>query len=916
MLSHQELLKASDYSGRPQDFDELLRILDGDLRLITPTNPASHDDGTHAGGPSVAGQRYYQLTHDYLVPSIRDWLTRKQRETWAGRAELALAERTIQWSRTSERRFFPSIFEYLAIQMGVPRRRRSREQRRLMRAATRSYGYHTLLIVMTLGLLTGLAWETNGRNQGRRLVAQIVSAVPWELPRLLDHDLPGYRRWADPLLRDALKTGKVHQAVAVSVGPGVHDSPSAVKPTRREELSTAESVRLHASLALLDVDDSQTKYLAERLLDCSFDEFPIIRDRLVPKPDKPSARTDRLAENLWRTFRGTDSPVARTSEQQGTILKARLRAGMALAQWTPSDAWKEADIVFLAERLTAEHPIHQATLLESLRPLAAKLVPHLEARFRDGALRETERVAAAQALRDYAADDIPKIAGLLVDAEPAQFEILFPLATEQQDAMLPELQRVAALKPGAELSDVKRIKLGKQRAGAAVSLMRLKDTVHACNALEYHDDPEALAQFAHRQRSRRATADQLLDAGPQGWVKAVPTPRGVTPDQLLDALEMAAAVPPKNLPSPAVSQSPSIRCGLILALGEFPFADIPQSRSAKLIATLENWYRNDPRSAIHGAAGWLLRKWEKTEVVTKVDQTALAHDPTGQRDWFVDVVHGEFEGQPFEDSFTFVVFPAGEFEMGSPASENARSDDETQHHVRLTRPIAVCDRELTVGQWQHFERATGKKAKLDDKKSPTPAHPMNFVTWYGAVHYCQWLTAKGGGTDGDQCYGVPDFSKPDSEMDDRPFHPERLGYRLPTEAEWEYASRCSGLRSSYGFGSDRVLLPLYANYLDTSNDTTRIGGSLRPNGRGLFDMHGNILEWCHDWHKKEYAITDEPDPHGPGKTKNRILRGGSWSSAGRDCRSADRHDYAPGFEGHRVGFRLAKVVPLPMADHK
>jgi formylglycine-generating enzyme required for sulfatase activity len=193
---------------------------------------------------------------------------------------------------------------------------------------------------------------------------------------------------------------------------------------------------------------------------------------------------------------------------------------------------------------------------------------------------------------------------------------------------------------------------------------------------------------------------------------------------------------------------------------------------------------------------------------------------------------------------------------------------------------------------------------------------MNSATWYDAVRYCRWLTQTAGRTESDQCYGDPAGLKlatnagPIAEPEDWPCQFERHGYRLPTEAEWEFASR-AGMRSSYGFGSDRTWIALYANYLDTSGNKTRPVGSLRPNSRGLFDMHGNILEWCHDWFGAYDTSAIQVDPHGPAKSPTRVLRGGSWSSAARDSRSADRHDYPPVFRGYRVGFRIVQVPGAP-----
>lgn len=833
--SRENLQVAAELQEDAHRFSRLMEILDRELRIVTPVD----DEGDATGA-----RLQYQLAHDYLVPSIRDWLTRKQRETWRGRAELALAERTTQWMRTRERRFFPSVAEYLAIQAGVPRQRHSREQRRLMRAAGHWYGGLLCLILLAVSTLAAVAWESNGRTHGRRLAQQIVSAVPSELPRLLDEDLPGYRRWTDPLLRETMQ--------------------------REPQDSASDPSRLRASLALLEVDESQAEFLTARLQDCAFETFAMIRDRLGKSPK----RVARLIPQLTQVFHANDE----SSGSQSVPQKARLRSGMALARWNDNGDWTDTDLRFLAERLTAENPIHQAVLLEALRPLAERLKPELDRRFRNTALRETERSAAASALADFAANDPPLIAHLLADAEPAQYEILFPLAERHRDAVQPVFREIAAQEPSPDLADVERVAFGKRRAGAAVSLLRLRDTQYALDTLRVRDDPEAMTQFAHRQRAR-----------------------GVTPSELLDALELASA-------NSSLSTSTTIRWSLILALGEFPLDAIPAARREPFVERLEDWYRHDPKSAIHGAVGWLLKTWNRPNVVLEVDQTPLPYDPTGLRDWFVDVVRGEANGQSFVEGFTFVTFPPSEFTMGSQPSESERSLDEKPHPVKLTRPIALCDREISVAQWQLFEATTDTKLRVSAEQSPTPAHPMNSVSWFDSVKFCRWLTATAGRSESEQCYGDPksgNATTPMSDPEDWPFQLDRGGYRLPTEAEWEYASRW-GLRSLYGFSSDRGLMPLYANYLDVSGNKTLISGSLRPNARGLFDMHGNILEWCHDW-SGSYDTAGQVDPFGQPKASTRVLRGGSWSSAARDCRSADRHDYAPVFRGSRVGFRIAQV---------
>src|SRR5262249_42021940 len=141
MRCHAELLQASGYASRPKDFDELLRLLDGEIRLLTPTDPEGKEGADDSHSPIEPGENYYQLTHDYLVHSLRDWLTRKQKETRRGRAELLLADRAAVWNARPENRQLPSLLQWVQIRWLTPKKNWTAPERKMLRQATR---YHTV----------------------------------------------------------------------------------------------------------------------------------------------------------------------------------------------------------------------------------------------------------------------------------------------------------------------------------------------------------------------------------------------------------------------------------------------------------------------------------------------------------------------------------------------------------------------------------------------------------------------------------------------------------------------------------------------------------------------------------------------------------------------------------------------------
>ncbi len=222
----------------------------------------------------------------------------------------------------------------------------------------------------------------------------------------------------------------------------------------------------------------------------------------------------------------------------------------------------------------------------------------------------------------------------------------------------------------------------------------------------------------------------------------------------------------------------------------------------------------------------------------------------------------------------FNLIPPGEFAMGSPASEPGRDDNETQHRVKITNLFYLSAHEVTQAQ---YERVMGNNPSPSRRKGATK--PVETVNWREAVAFCGKLSER-----------------------------EGVGYRLPTEAEWEYACR-AGATTAYSFGDDVSQLGKYAWH--SGNSTHPVGG-LRPNAWGLFDMHGNVWEWCHDRYAPYERLQVVSDPIGPaeGSRVNRVLRGGALSHRPRFVRAANRSDGPPDNRDPNVGFRLARTIPL------
>jgi formylglycine-generating enzyme required for sulfatase activity len=225
--------------------------------------------------------------------------------------------------------------------------------------------------------------------------------------------------------------------------------------------------------------------------------------------------------------------------------------------------------------------------------------------------------------------------------------------------------------------------------------------------------------------------------------------------------------------------------------------------------------------------------------------------------------------------------PRGTFRMGSPETDKkADSDERKQHPVKITRPFYMAIHTVTVEQFRQFVKEAKYKWKDDGQRADH--HPIVNVSWHDAIEFCKWLSRK-----------------------------EGRAYDLPTEAEWEYSCR-AGTQTAYYFGDDAGKLSDYAWYDKNAGSGTHEVGLKKPNAWGLFDMHGNVWQWCADSQRaypSEEIKNDIKDPFSD-LNDSRVLRGGSWIDSARGCRAACRDGGEPGYCGVNFGFRVV-VLPSP-----
>jgi len=254
---------------------------------------------------------------------------------------------------------------------------------------------------------------------------------------------------------------------------------------------------------------------------------------------------------------------------------------------------------------------------------------------------------------------------------------------------------------------------------------------------------------------------------------------------------------------------------------------------------------------------------------------------------------------------TLKLIPAGEFFMGSPDDAiEAEKNEKPSHRVRITKPFYLGVYEVTQAQYEgvmgnnpsYFSANGGGKDRVAGQS--TDRYPVENVSWLDAIQFCNKLSEKEG-------------RKPFYEIDGKDIRvPDwnGQGYRLPTEAEWEYACRANASTPTrFSFGDNMAELGLYGWFVGNSEWRTHPVGQKRQNGFGLYDMHGNVLEWCWDLYGEGYYNQSAADdPTGPAGAVDRVFRGGGWYISARGCRPAYRTWVTPEGRGSSLGFRVAR----------
>jgi formylglycine-generating enzyme required for sulfatase activity len=937
--------------------------------------PATHSPATRHSAPTT---RYYQLTHDYLVPSLRNWLTRKQKETRRGRAELLLADRAAVWNARPENRQLPSVVQWFQIKWLTTTKNWTPPQRKMMRQARRYHAVRGLILSVLILAISGIGLATrnyvqeqNQADHAAGLVKRLLAAKIDKVPPIIQ-EIEACRLWADPLLRE-----------------------------ENDRAGVGSPQKLHASLALLPVDPGQTTYLYDRLLDAEPHEVPVIAHALAPHKQELLAKLWSVVENPGK---GKE--------------KQRLRAASALASFDPnSDKWVKYSPPIVND-LVLENCIFLGQWGESFRPVKNSFLEPLSAVFRNRSPeRSDERMSATDLLTDYAADRPGVLADLLMDADEKQFARIYPLVEKNKDRCISEMVRTLArilegprekivfesrgviaendpkVKPPVEF-----LKHLGQRT-REVPARRFEVPLQSGKNYQLTMDTDEVDAFLMLQDKSGTDLAYHNGCGGSGgnsnaWILYTPSADDVytvfatslnesgklekTVWFRLKIIEMVVDEPGEKLakrqanaavallrlkqeekvwPLLARSQEPddprvrsylihrfapfgaeavtiikrldeekdiTVRRALVLSLGEFGDDQLPPHSRHALLAKLRAIYCTDADAGVHGAAEWLLRQWNDGAWLKEVN-LEWAEGKVARGAWRVEgnnqlvLPHATRHPTPgwYIDGqgHTMVVIPdpGKPFMMGSPLAEIGREGSERQHKRRIQRTFALAAKPVTVEQYRKFD---GDYSAASEFTRMADLPVAGGATWNHAAAYCNWLSQQEGIDPRQWCYetNLTGETGPNVQVTQlRANYLSLQGYRLPTQAEMEYAIRAGAITSRF-FGETEELLPKYSWYLTNAQHKTWPVGRLKPNDFGLFDVQGNVENWCQDRsdsYPQGVVVDDKEDSKLRIDRKDRrMMRGASFVSPPSDVRSANGSSLPPEIPFPYSGIRVARTILL------
>lgn len=597
------------------------------------------------------------------------------------------------------------------------------------------------------------------------------------------------------------------------------------------------------SVARLRLTGELLPDLLPALLNCSDDEMLVVQQ--IFTTGIPESLFNNLAKHL--------------EELDGLRNEEALRALSLVAYENHRSIPVSKELASrIALALLEISPHHQTPWLRYIDRYRSPLSPPLVDAIKERVTNDSRRDSARHALQTLARD-FPSIFVELALYDEDRF---FPMHVKNVKPPGLNLPRfIDSLEHAVEdwskesSSIEDRLRAASRAARAAAFIATHGDARHIWPFLRHHNNP--------------SLRTQLIFALPQ---------LGVPPKVFATELEL--------------TNDASIRASLVQMFGSYRLESLPPSVRTQLVQRLERLLSQDSNAEVHSAVVWLRNAWK---LPLRENPQIVAPKSVLHGMWFRD-----------RSGLTMTVMESGEFGMGTPDGERERTPAEAFRPMRISRSFALATTEVTVAQFAEFLAAVGRRPRPELKGvAPTSDCPQVLLTWYEAAEYCNWLS-KVTGLDANQwCYEEAGTVNGSKQFHVAPNAMERIGYRMPTEAEWEYACR-GGTTTSRFHAENMDHLSDYAWFGKTPSTPLAPVAQLRPNPLGLFDIYGNALEWCHD---APSSTTNMQDSDRAGKRPVlRSQRGGHNWQQPQFVRSAIRYSDPPETVNFAYGLRVAKTI--------
>ena len=538
-----------------------------------------------------------------------------------------------------------------------------------------------------------------------------------------------------------------------------------------------------------------------------------------------------------------------------------LKLGGTVAFWAPGHPILDSYLPQIADKLLAQNKLFLVEWADVFWSVKDNLHPLLISRIKNIEIESSQRNFATGLCCEFLRSDSTQLFDLMEVSDPRNAQVILAKMIPLKEEVLQFAKSIRASK--LEMAGFAQNLKFQDRQGIAAALQISLGEDAGFSVFSFSSDPTSKSKC-------QLMLGQL----------------NVSPAMLVEKINFTADI--------------SAKSAMFVALGDLDLGSIDLETKSKWQSEFLGLYQKSPDAGLHGALDWLLRKrWNMGKECDLVCESLKSKTVPGNK-WLVNSM-----GQ------TFVILDGPiKFQIGSPLDEPLRYEAERIHERAIARSIVVAQKEVTLNDFLSLI----PQHRYIEKYSKTPDSPMICISWYDSARYCNLLTEKEFGAS--ECVYLPNdqgFYEEGMRIVDEPL--KKKGYRMPTEAEFEFFHRAGSL-AMFNHGSDVRLTDRFSFYVVNSKDQVWPVGSLRPNEFGLFDTGGNVFEWSLESYDPypELNGSDE-DAFLSSQNKkimtsiSRVMRGGCFYNQISSLRSADRNGAKPDDRSNSRGLRLVRSLP-------